>query len=65
MCTQHIMRVVTCHYNHDGDKIAVVVVNSNQLFISPSTLLEKTGRFNEGKTEKPAIFGGRQNRGGR
>ena len=38
------MRVVTCHYNHDGDKIAVVVVNSNQLFISPS-LLEKIARL--------------------
>lgn len=64
MCTQHITRVDTCHYNHDGDKIAVLVVImiSNQLFISPS-LLEKIiyWSLNEGKTEKPLFaIGGRQ-----
>ena len=40
MCTQHITRVDTCHYNRDRDKIAVLVVIGNQLFTSPS-LLEK------------------------
>ena len=62
MCTQHITRVDTCHYNHDGDKIAVLVVIGNQLFISPS-LLENIiyWSLNEGKTEKPLFaIGGRQ-----
>ena len=41
-----------CHFNHDGDKIAVLVVIRNQQFISPS-LLEKMiyWSLNKGKKE--------------
>ena len=53
MCTQNIMGVVTCHYNHDGDKIAVLIVISHQLFILPSSL-EKIiyWSLTKGKREK-------------